>query len=131
MTAADAYGFAIELANLMSKNIQFFIAVCTAFGGWIIAGKTIKQMPRFNRDRIILAVCFCFPTLAMAYSQAALGARINGALETSMEMLKAGEKTSQYANSEMFKLLGHWTNTIPMLGVIGVRVPGISGHRFR
>jgi len=119
MTAADAYGIAIDLADQMSKIIQFFIAICTAFGGWILAGKTIRQMPQVGRERFLVAVCFAIPTIGMVVAQIALSKRINGALEIASHRIKNDDEVSQYSNSAMFEPFHHWINTVPMLGVIG------------
>lgn len=117
MTAADAYNIAISLADLQAQTIQFFIALCTVFTGWVIAGKSIRNMPRLSHDRMILTIGFCIPAISTTYAQSLLSDRINAALQTARSLAEMEPKVSPHIDTALFTTFDSRINTVPMAGV--------------
>ena len=46
MTSKDTYDIALKTADKAMRQLQFFVAICIAFGGWVFAGETIAGLDR-------------------------------------------------------------------------------------
>ena len=84
MDSKDAYGIALKIADLYFKVLQFFIAICTLFGGWIV----VKGLPDGTLERMLLAVIFLASTGTLLKGQLTLLKRADAAINLSEQRLE-------------------------------------------
>lgn len=61
MESFQAYEIALKISDLCAKALQFFIAICSLFGGWVV----VKGLPCDTSIRIFIALSFVFSTGAI------------------------------------------------------------------
>ena len=86
MESKDAYDIALRISDLYIKSLQFFIAICTLFGGWIL----VKGLPDELWARGLVALIFGGSTFAILLGQLGLLSRIDAALSLSKTLSNAG-----------------------------------------
>ena len=114
MDSKEWYDVALELAKISATATQFFIAICTAFGGWIIAGGTVRAWPVFDRRRFYLMAIFASSSVAILLAQFKVMARIDAALAMSKSAI--GEIPPNAL--PLFAPTSPWITIVGMGGVI-------------
>ncbi|MEQ3710529.1 MAG: hypothetical protein ABNH38_12155 [Tateyamaria sp.] len=117
MDSAAAYDIALKIAGLYFTVLQFFIAICTLFGGWIIAG----GLPNGTFEKWALVVVFVASTGTLLFGQLQLLKRSNAAISLSKRLLEEEGTAIAPDTAKLFSEEGektHWLGTI--LGMGGV-----------
>lgn len=83
MDCKNSYDIALRIGEIAMKSLNFFIIICAAFGGWILAGDTIVRLDLFSPPRFLAAVAFTVSTLGITYGIVMTMKRMNSALELS------------------------------------------------
>lgn len=83
MTSKEAYDIALKIAEVYSKNLQFFVAICTLFGGWIV----VNGLSDSSAERALLFFAFVGPTVALLIGQVQLVRRADAAIKLSRRLL--------------------------------------------
>lgn len=81
MNSNEAYAVALKIADLYLKALQFFIAICTLFGGWIV----VNGLPPEENVRALLAVIFLTSSGTLLLGQLHLLKRSSAALALSAQ----------------------------------------------
>ena len=111
MTSNEAYNIAIKLGDIAMRNIQLFITICVAFGGWVLTSDAISQFELFGWERILIIVVFTLPTAGMVAGFAAISKRVNAAFALSKEIFET-EKDQLSDNARPMFALGNMNITI-------------------
>lgn len=114
MTGVEAYNIATKIAEIAMRNMQFFVAVCTAFGGWTLAGSTIVQLPPFGLGRILIAGIFTVAALGLVFGTYKMMRRLNGAVEVSKDLFRK-ENGELSKAAEQMHLLGNIPAVIALM----------------
>ena len=86
MESKDAFDVALKIGGIYSKNLLFFIAICTLYGGWIV----VNGIPD-SVNRHFLLAAFLGPSLALWIGQVILVKRINAALVLARDLFESEE----------------------------------------
>lgn len=88
MTSKDAFDIAVKIGNVALRQLQFFVAICIATGGWTLAGDTIATLESFGTKRILIAVLFTVPTFGLLLGTIDAMTRLNAALDVSRDFFE-------------------------------------------
>ena len=88
MTSKDAYDIALNIADKAMRQLQFFVAICIAFGGWTFVGETIAGLDLWEPKRFLIAAVFTAPTLGLLVGTIDALKRLNAALDVSREIFE-------------------------------------------
>ena len=115
MDSAAAYDIALKIAGLYFKVLQFFIAICSLFGGWIV----VSGLPDEPFDRWILVVAFVASTGTLLLGQLQLLKRSNAAVALSKKLLEQEGTVLDPSTTKLFSGSGekpHWLTTVLGMG---------------
>ncbi|MEO9576648.1 MAG: hypothetical protein ABJ360_02100 [Roseobacter sp.] len=115
MDSAAAYDIALKIAGLCFKVLQFFIAICTLFGGWIV----VSGLPPDPSTRWVLVIAFVASTGTLLLGQLQLLKRSNAAVALSKKLLEAEGTTLDPNTAKLFSGKGekpHWVTTVLGMG---------------
>ncbi|WP_138465471.1 hypothetical protein [Poseidonocella sp. HB161398] len=103
MTSRDAFDIACAVSAIYVKVLQFFIAICTLFGGWIIAGETVRALPVAGWERLGLIAIFLASAGSLALGLVQLARRSNAALEIGLALSQADGTGPEAARRALFR----------------------------
>ena len=86
MPGAEAIGVALKIAGLGLNNLNFFIAICAAFGGWMMTAKRLP--PAMGRWRFVMTVIFVVASGSIALGTVGLVDRASLALQVAEEQIR-------------------------------------------
>ena len=88
MTSKEAYDIALKIADNVMRSLQFFIAICTAFGGWTLAGDTIAELDKPGLWRFLIVGVFTASTSGLLVGVINGLKRLNAALDVSRDFFE-------------------------------------------
>lgn len=104
MSIKESYDIALAIANIAMRNLQFFIMISIAFGGWIFAGDDIRNFGKFAPERFLIAIIFTIPTVGLLVGTVEALVRLNAVFDVSKEFF---EKETESLNNAAKKMYAH------------------------
>ncbi|MET1415588.1 hypothetical protein ABVF61_25175 [Roseibium sp. HPY-6] len=86
MESSQAYDIALKISDLCAKALQFFIAICSLFGGWVV----VKGLPSDIQIRTFIALSFVFSTGAIMGTLLLFIRRADAAIALSRQLYLEG-----------------------------------------
>lgn len=124
MTSKDAYDNALNIGDKAMRQLQFFVAICIAFGGWIFVGETIVGYDVLGLRRFLIAAVFSVPTLGLLVGTTQALKRLNAALDVSKNLFEKEnkdlfEKENKRLSEAANRLHAHQNVTIAYMAMGG------------
>lgn len=117
MDSKDAYEIALKIADIYLKALQFFIAICALFGGWIV----VDGLPQGYLNRGFLCVIFLASTGTLLFGKLSLLRRAGAAIELSRLRLETQNEPIDSAVAPLFSAKAmNSTRNGTVVGMCGV-----------
>jgi len=88
MGSSEAYDIALKISDLCTKALQFFIAICSLFGGWVV----VKGLPCDLWIRLFVSLSFVFSTVTIMLTLLLFIRRADAAIALSRQLYLEGER---------------------------------------
>lgn len=96
----ETYKIAIEIGKMYLTLLQFFVAICSLFGGWIV----INGLPRGILTRFLLSITFFIPTVSIVFGMATLSKRADSAIYLARKTAEAQGVVLSGESVAMFRI---------------------------
>ncbi len=98
MTSKEALDVAMNLADKAQKHIQFFILICTAFGGWVLVSKNTFSII----ECALMVLVFSGAAIGLLLGELDIMRRLNAALLFASKKFELEEDAIQTDTRPLF-----------------------------